>query len=312
MIELAIATDFGGQNTKLSEIKEILQKISKAGFSHVHWCHEWDGEYLYSVYEMEQIKQWLDEFNLKAKSLHASKGSKIQTTLRKDHDSRKDFTSLNEFNRNAGVELIKNRIDLAYILNANEIVLHMYVPYMDFIEKPGSEELFYIQAYKSLDELVEYASKRNICICLETLLETPMQLQYELFDQIFKRYNNKQIGLCLDTGHVHVVANEKIIEFALRYQDRLVNVHINDNLGGPKIDIFNKEALTWCCDLHWIPGDGTIDFEKIAKVIAKSPYELPLVLELNCYEENIDLFLERSYEAGIKLTKKILEKRKED
>ena len=40
MIELGFASDFGGQSTKLSEIREGLRRISEAGFTHVHWCHE--------------------------------------------------------------------------------------------------------------------------------------------------------------------------------------------------------------------------------------------------------------------------------
>ena len=67
MIELGFASDFGGQSTKLSEIREGLRRISEAGFTHVHWCHEWDGDYLYAPSEMLQIKSWFDTFGLKAK-----------------------------------------------------------------------------------------------------------------------------------------------------------------------------------------------------------------------------------------------------
>ena len=42
---------------------------------------------------------------------------------------RKDYTSDLEPNRIAGVELIKNRVELTHVLGGNEIVLHMYLPY---------------------------------------------------------------------------------------------------------------------------------------------------------------------------------------
>ena len=56
MTELAIATDYRGEGKSMESLRDTLKAISKAGFSHIHWCHEWDGEYLYSVYEMQQIR----------------------------------------------------------------------------------------------------------------------------------------------------------------------------------------------------------------------------------------------------------------
>ncbi|HCD45106.1 MAG TPA: sugar phosphate isomerase/epimerase, partial [Lachnoclostridium sp.] len=42
-----------------------------------------------------------------------------------DGHYRKDYTSDVEYNRKAGVELIKNRVDLAAYMGAKEIVLHL-------------------------------------------------------------------------------------------------------------------------------------------------------------------------------------------
>lgn len=56
-MNLAIATDFSGESTDTAEIKATLAKIKNTGFTHVHWCHEWDGDYLYSRYEMEQLRE---------------------------------------------------------------------------------------------------------------------------------------------------------------------------------------------------------------------------------------------------------------
>ena len=42
-----------------------LRKIAVAGFTRVHWCHEWNSDYLYSNREITQIGKWLDEFGLK-------------------------------------------------------------------------------------------------------------------------------------------------------------------------------------------------------------------------------------------------------
>ena len=54
----------------------------------------------------------------------------------------KDYLSELEPNRIAGVELIKNRVELVHVLGGKEIVLHMYLPTKSFEEKPETKELF--------------------------------------------------------------------------------------------------------------------------------------------------------------------------
>ena len=75
-MELAISTDFSAEFTTIEETEECLRLISEAGFTHIHWCFEWDGDYQYAYSEMEQIKDWMEKYGLRAKSLHASKGSR--------------------------------------------------------------------------------------------------------------------------------------------------------------------------------------------------------------------------------------------
>lgn len=138
--ELAIATDMFGESTRLEDIELLLKKIAETGFTHIHWCHEWSGDYIYSRYEMEQIREWMDKYNLKAKSLHATRGSDKNDFEIEGH-YRKDYTSEWEYNRKAGVELIKNRVDLAACIGATEIVLHLYVPYQSIEKDPGLREI---------------------------------------------------------------------------------------------------------------------------------------------------------------------------
>ena len=142
------------------------------------------------------------------------------------------------------------------------------------------------------------------------MLEAPAELQYEEFDRLFERYDKDYLGICWDTGHTHIILNERQAEFGRRYQDRIFSVHLNDNLGGPRIDLRDHEDMAGSCDLHWIPGEGTVDWEETAEVLAASSYDLPIVMELNGYD-NQDEFLRRSYEAGIRLTEMITEKRQQ-
>ena len=108
---------------KIEDMKRSLEQIAAAGFSHIHWCYEWDGDYIYAVSEMKQIREWMEEYGLKAKSLHASKGSCKETEARIEAHYRKDYASLLEPNRIAGVELIQNRVELAHILGDRKSVV---------------------------------------------------------------------------------------------------------------------------------------------------------------------------------------------
>ncbi len=285
-IELGIATDFDGECAELERLKELLGKITKAGFTHIHWCHEWDGDYIYSAYEMQQIREWMDEYGLRAKALHSTKGSRREISIRGNH-YRKDYTSDWEFNRKAGVELIKNRVDLAQCLGASEIVLHLYVPYIAIQENPDVKENFYECVYKSMDELMPYCIQRNIRICLENLFDVPSKYMLESWDRLFAKYSPEFLGLCFDSGHANIIWGNEMIQVLRRYADRLYAVHLHDN---------NGEA-----DSHMIPGDGRIDWKSVMELLSESAYEGPLVLELINHEKDTDLFLKRAYEAGKEL-----------
>lgn len=306
MTALGIATDFAGEQCSTEEIKQALQQIKTAGFTHIHWCSEWRSDYQYSIYEIQQIKEWMDELHLQAKSLHASRGSMVDTVIRMARGARRDYMSFEEANRKAGVEIVRNRMQMAQMLGAKEIVLHMNLPYMTFQEEPGSEEKFYKQVFRSLDEVQEEAYKLQIKICIENMLETPEKEQTEQFDRLFDRYDKAFLGMCLDTGHANIILGEAMYPFIKRYQDRIFSVHINDNQGGPANGVYGNELGAWPCDLHQIPEEGTIDWKSMMQVLGASAYELPLVLELNSAKEAPEQFLKKAYEAGQRLNQYIL------
>ncbi len=90
-----------------------LRRIAEAGFSHLHWCHHWNDDFLYADVEIDWIRQCLDEFGLKLNDLHASAGLE------------KCWVSPVEYERLAGVELVQNRIEMAAKLNSDVIILHL-------------------------------------------------------------------------------------------------------------------------------------------------------------------------------------------
>lgn len=285
-MELAINTDFKDESTQLECLKDNLAKIAGAGFTHIHWCHEWDGDYIYSPYEMDQIREWMELYGLKAKALHATKGSARDINLREPH-YRKDYTSDWEYNRRAGVDLIKNRVDLAAVLGASEIVLHLYVPCQAIRQRPAEKENFYACVCRSMDELMPYCLRKNIKICLENLFDMPGEYMLEAWDRLFAKYPPEFLGLCYDTGHANMIWHDRSPEILDAYANRLFAVHLHDNNGRD--------------DQHQIPGEGSISWEPVAKLLARSAYQGPLLLELSTHGEEPDRFLERAYASGCRL-----------
>jgi hypothetical protein len=74
-----------------------LRRIADVGFTHVHWCHHWNTDYLYARSEVDQIAHWLAEFGLTLLNVHGSNGRE------------KCWYAPEEYRRRAGVELVANR-----------------------------------------------------------------------------------------------------------------------------------------------------------------------------------------------------------
>ena len=241
---------------------------------------------------MRQIREWMDDCGLRAKALHASKGSARNPNLCNGH-YRRDYTSDWEYNRLAGVELIENRIDLAQALGAAEIVLHLYVPFMTVEALPEAEraawmERFYGRVYTSLDALTAYGAERGVRICVENLFDMPGAYMVEIWERLLARYSAKALGICFDSGHANMVWGTAMTEVLARFGSRLYAMHLHDNTG--------------TVDYHMLPGTGTIDWEKVMAALARTPYEGPLTLELSCPEADVDDYLRRAYQAGSRLT----------
>ena len=313
---VAMTTDFAGESKSIEEIHETLRKIAEAGFSHIHWCHEWDGDYTYSKEEMYLIRNWMDDFGLGCKGLHATEGCKRNTMTPNcfhyplTKQNRRDYTSKNEYVRRAGVELIRNRVQMAEILGSDAIVLHMQLPYKSFKEIPNYKERYYSQVFKSFDELEQECRSREIRICMENMLGTPNEYQIEQFDRLFDRYDSEFVAFTFDCGHGMVTGRDSF-ELVRRYRDRLYMTHIHDNHGLISEECWENAEAMCRCDEHKKPFDGNIDFEELARIIAGSPYQLPIVLEVAKGDGDDDQFLHESMIAGEKITKMIEDFRKE-
>ena len=264
-MDLSVTTDFE-EDTGSPE--RWLQAISEAGFSHIHWCHHWSTDFQYSQAEIDQIGAWLRELGLSLLDLHASAGRE------------KRWGSPTEYERQAGVDLVLNRITMAEQLGGRAVVLH--APARDSLESQ----------LRSLDVLQGSARERGIHIALENLGANDLAR----LDDLLSRTDPSSVGLCYDSGHANICGdNLTILE---RHLDRVVALHLHDNDGA--------------ADQHRIPGDGTVSWDDLCGLLPASSYRGCVSLEVSrkTYpDRSIGEFLDDTRVAGARITGMLAEGR---
>ena len=111
--------------------------------------------------------------------------------------------------------------------------------------------------YERLDRLVKHADSRGTKIAFEN--------QRYLANIAFGFEQFPTAGFCWDVGHEDVFAGGR--RYMPLFGDRLCQLHVHDNF-------FEK-------DVHIVPYDGKVDFERVAESIAGTDYDRSLMLELN-------------------------------
>ena len=115
------------------------------------------------------------------------------------------------------------------------------------------------------DEIVETAKACGVNVAFENLR------RLDNFSIVMERYKNRQnVAFCYDVGHEHCYTRN--VDFLDYFGDRLLCTHIHDNLGFEGNKYGND-------DMHVLPFDGDIDFQKVMNKINAVGYTGSLMLE---------------------------------
>lgn len=255
-----------------------LRRIADAGFSHVHWCHQWNTDFLYSRYEQDQVKTWLREYGLALLDLHGSIGQE------------KKWASPREYERLSGAELVRNRIEMASFLGGNVVIMHTGLS--DCPEGLVERDERLVPLRRSLDEIEPYARERGVRIAFEN----EGSGSWALLDRILGAYDPDYIGICYDSGHgnMHSDGLSRLASTA----DRLISVHLHDNDGTG--------------DQHRLPFRGTTDWTKLAGILVSSSYAKCVSTEAMMSNEPTDgedEFLAGAFEACSRLSAMVADAR---
>ena len=262
---LSVTSDYV---TGLGSAQPYLQRIAEHGFSHVHWCHQWNTDFLYTRPEIDAIAGWLKTYNLKLNGVHGSDGVE------------KRYLEEVEYQRLAGLELVINRMQFTAELGADVLVMH--IPSAP--SEPAAAQTFWDRLRRSLDALQPVAERLGIRIAVENGGHDHMASIAPLWDM----YPPEFLGLCYDAGHSNIGVDGIIHLDVLR--DRLLAMHLHDNDGQS--------------DEHKLPFTGTLDWQRLTEVLARSSYRKGVILEVGMRNTGIsdeDQLLDEAYRAAVKL-----------
>lgn len=221
-----------------------LRLIAEAGFTHLHWGHQWDTDFLYGSSEIAQCRKWLKQYDLELLDIHGSEGVE------------KQWFSPEEYRRRAGVELVLNRVVMLRELGGSGCVMMHLPPNRAIKSTPEDERLLpaRVDALKrSLDELLPALEKYDGRIAVENRRND----SFRVIAEVMADYPAERLGITLDTGHANIDEGRGLDRME-KFKDRLLALHLNDN-----------DAVG---DLHQPPFYGTLDWERVAELVASSAY----------------------------------------
>ena len=251
-MNISLNTDF---LTSKGSAEPYLKLIAEAGFTHLHWCHQWNTDFLYSKYEIAEIAKWLKTYNLKLLDIHGSTGME------------KLWFATEEYRRKSGVELVLNRARMfAELEGQGGLIMHIPAYKSTMSAEERSKIPPAVEALKrSLDDLLPELEKLNVVIAAENGFSDTFEVIYDLM----QTYDAKYLGITYDSGHGNI-REAKGLDLLEKVKDRIQVLHLNDN--------------DTTGDLHQPPRYGTVDWERMTDILAKSSYSQtnrPLSFELS-------------------------------
>ncbi len=270
---LSLTTDYA---TSTGSPGVYLRRIAEAGFTHIHWCHQWNTDFLYVPAEIDRIASWMDEFGLGLTDLHGSAG------IEKGWGSRLDYE------REAGVDLVANRMHMTSRLGGDVCIMHLPRE----LSLPDTDSSDWERFYRSLDSLRPISKRTGVRIAIENG-------DFDPIENVLDRYDPEFVGLCYDCGHGNLAPDG--LDRLDRNRNRLISVHLHDNDGSG--------------DQHLLPFAGGVDWERLAEIVAASSYDKWVSMESAMGRMGIASereFLAEAFERGSKLAGMIARAQKRD
>ena len=185
-----------------------------------------------------------------------------------------DISSPDEKIRSNGIDDALKRIKYLKELNGSILVIHPGGWFSDRNEKNKRIK----NCINSLVYILNRKPSGNIKIAIENL---PMEFfgdEIEIIKYILNESRKitgtkEETGICLDTGHAFLT--DSIYDYLDILYDDIISIHLHDNTGDNNRDRSGAED-----DLHAVPGEGLIDWNKIFNILSDKKYNGGLIFEV--------------------------------
>lgn len=142
------------------------------------------------------------------------------------------------------------------------------------------------------DALVDYAVKNGVRVAFENLRKVGN------FACLMDRYEDvAEVGFCYDVGHEHCYT--VTVDVMDLYGDRTFCTHVHDNPGRDR-RVFDADP-----DLHLLPFDGTVDYQRVVDKLDEYDYAGSIMLEVFNHRQysawDTDRFIKEAYERAQKI-----------
>jgi len=165
--------------------------------------------------------------------------------------------------RKKAIDEMNLAIETAATIGARIVIVHsgnMLTNSLDGFEKNRRIET----CIQSLKIISETAKKKNVRLALENLLGGMVAGEAWQLEQIVGALDKDVVGVCVDVSHASLC--KELDKLLKTFAGRVIAVHISDNHGK--------------MDDHLIPGEGMLDFVKIARKLKEINYKGVFTLEV--------------------------------
>jgi sugar phosphate isomerase/epimerase len=251
-MKIGLSTMIFGKKKRFLTIDEA-KKINETGLKYIELSYSHDVD--------DKVISYFEKNNITIISYHA------------EH-LEIDISSSNNILRQNGVQDAKRKIDRIKDIGGEIIVIHPGGWCSDEREKDARLK----NSISSLVEIGKYANSRKIKVAIENLPmeflgDDPEILKKILISVRDETGLNKEIGICLDTGHANLTKSlYKNLEI---FSKDIITMHLQDNIG----DNLNDRSLAKD-DIHIPPGQGQIEWKKLLGKLEKKKYAGSLIFEL--------------------------------
>ena len=243
------------------KLKLKLPLLKEAGIEHIEVKPKVGHFDFHDPKYLEEMAREFNKNGIKVKSMHMPPNGV-------------DISLIEEYDRVWSIREVEKTILALLRLEGEIIVIHPGSKINNEKERKKRRE----KSEQSLEEILEFCEYWGVKIALENTLPGKTGDSVSEVLEIVKKFNSKNLGICLDTGHCNITSSlynqNGVVESLKDIKDYLFHLHIHDNFGKN--------------DDHNMPFTGNINWKEFVRVLKEIKYQGVFMFEIRESVDNKD------------------------